>query len=90
MSATRRRLVEDIEIEYAARPRKPGTGAGDTMRTQHFLHQPKPRPPWRPELVVVPAMVNGRRLEPWEAGLYVEWAHRERWRELVMFEGLIG
>lgn len=82
--------IEDIELERAVRPWKPGTGAGDTMRTQHFLHQPHVREVPLPEPVQVPAMVNGRPLAEWERPLYVAAMGRERRAELALFAGLIG
>ena len=79
-------------IESAARAalRKPPAGTKDEARADALLRLHQARPVSLPEPVDMPPMVNGRRLEPWEAGLYVEWAHRERRAEMVLFAGLIG
>lgn len=62
----------------------------DTTRADALLHIHQARMVPLPEPVEVPPMVNGRRLQPWEAGLYVEWAHSRRRAELALFRGLIG
>ena len=62
----------------------------DTERSDALLRLHQARPVSLPEPVQVPDQVNGRRLQPWETGLYVEAMHRERRRELTLFAGLIG
>ena len=81
------RLVEDIDLEYAAHPRKPGTGAGDTNRAQHFLHMPQPRPV--PEVAEVDtSAMSWRPSVEWEEAEIDAARKREREAELHLFDGL--
>ena len=69
---------------------RPRLSKTDTERSDALLRLHQARVVSLPEPVTVPDQVNGRRLESWEMGLYVEAMHRVRRMELAMFKGLIG
>lgn len=87
MSRIRGRRIDDIDLEYAAHPRKPGVGADQDERARRLLHMPRPRPPLlAPEPVDVSRAI-GRPPREWEAYLIIEARQQERARELEALKG---
>lgn len=90
MSRNRHRAIDDLDLERADRPWKPGTGLKDEARVGHLLHMPVRRiapPSLAPEPVDV-MYVLGRPLAEWEMYLVIEARQQERARELVLLAGI--
>ena len=60
----------------------------DTERSDVLLRLASARVVSLPEPVMVPPMVNGRQLQPWEMSRYVEAMHQARRAELVLLAGI--